>query len=89
MASNVQGGQCELRVVPPIKVSGDVLRGADKIAEFLFGDPKQRRKVYYLAEIGRLPTFRLGGLCARKTTLLAYIEEQERAALRLPNEEAA
>jgi hypothetical protein len=55
----------------------DLLRGADEIAEFLFGDKQQRRKVYHLAN-SRLPTFRLGSLlCARRSTLLEWIAEQE------------
>jgi hypothetical protein len=41
--------------------SEDILRGAAKIAEFLFGNPAERRKVYYLIERGYFPTFRLGG----------------------------
>jgi hypothetical protein len=57
----------------------DLLRGADEIAEFLFGDRMQRRKVYHLAT-SRLPVFRLGGsmLCARKSALLKFVEDQER-----------
>lgn len=56
----------------------DLLRGAEAIAHFLFGDAKQRRKVYHLAEKSRLPVFRLGSLlCARKSVLLQWIEQQE------------
>jgi hypothetical protein len=57
----------------------DLLRGADEIAEFLFGDRAKRRKVYHLATL-RLPVFRLGGsmLCARKSVLLKFVEDQER-----------
>jgi hypothetical protein len=59
-------------------LSSDLLRGADQIAEFLFGDPGERRKVYHLAETSRLPVFRLGSLlCARRSVLLAWIAEQE------------
>lgn len=59
-------------------LAGDMLRGADAIAEFLLGDPKKRRQVYHLAEKGNLPVFRLGQtLCARRSTLLAWIAEQE------------
>ena len=57
---------------------GDLLYGAAQIAQFLFGDAKQRRKVYYLVESSRLPVFRLGSICARKSTLIAWIAEQER-----------
>ena len=69
----------------------DVLMGADAIAEFIYGDPKQRRKVYHLAEPPknkkrdanerRLPTFKLGAtLCMRKSTYLEWIAAQERKA---------
>jgi hypothetical protein len=59
--------------------ASDLLRGADRIADFLFGDPQQRRKVYHLARTSRLPVFRLGSLlCARKSTLLDWVARQER-----------
>jgi hypothetical protein len=59
--------------------SADLLRGGEKIAEFLFGDPEHRRKVYHLAETSRLPVFRLGKqLCARRSTLLDWVARQER-----------
>jgi hypothetical protein len=59
-------------------LAGDILHGADGIAEFLYGDGKLRRKVYNLVETERLPHFRLGAvLCARKSVLLAWIAEQE------------
>lgn len=61
----------------------DLLRGAEEIAAFLFGDKTQRRKVYHLAETSRLPVFRLGSvLCARRSVLMAWISEQEQRALR-------
>jgi hypothetical protein len=57
----------------------DLLRGGAEIAEFLFDDPQQRRKVYHLAKTSRLPVFRLGSLlCARKSTLLEWVARQER-----------
>jgi hypothetical protein len=56
----------------------DLLEGADAIAEFLFGSPDCRRKVYYFSEGSRLPIFRLGSvLCARKSILLKFITGQE------------
>lgn len=59
----------------------DILRGADKIAEFMFGDAGERRKIYHLAEKSRLPVFRLGSvLCARKSVLMAWIADQEARA---------
>jgi hypothetical protein len=61
------------------KLADDLLRGADQIADFLFGEPGQRRKVYYLAETSRLPVFRLGSkLCARRSVLIAWIASQEK-----------
>jgi hypothetical protein len=59
-------------------LADDLLEGADAIAEFLFGSPEFRRKVYYLSECSRLPIFRLGSvLCARKSVLLKFITGQE------------
>jgi len=48
---------------PQPEFSGDLLRGADRIAEFLFGDANERRKVYHLAESSRLRA----GTARRKT----------------------
>lgn len=63
------------------QLAQDLLQGADQISEFMFGDPKKRRTVYNLAEKARLPVFRLGSvLCARKSVLMRWIEEQEAAA---------
>jgi hypothetical protein len=56
----------------------DMLRGADEIAQFLFGSHEQRRKVYHLVATSHLPVFKLGSMiCARKSILLGWIEEQE------------
>jgi hypothetical protein len=61
-------------------LAGDILYGADGIAEFLYGDRKLRRKVYNLVETARLPHFRLGAaICARRSVLLAWIKTQEEA----------
>ena len=68
------------RVAAEPGLGNDLLRGADAIAEFLFGDPRLRRKVYYLTSEGRvqLPHFRLGTtICARRSTLLRWIEAAE------------
>jgi hypothetical protein len=60
----------------------DLLEGANEIATFLYGSPKRRRTVYHLAEKSRLPVFRFGAvLCARRSTLTAWIAEQERRAV--------
>lgn len=56
----------------------DILRGADAIAAFLFGDRKQRRKVYHLAATSKLPVFKLGSMiCVRRSVILSWIAEQE------------
>jgi hypothetical protein len=56
----------------------DLLRGAEEIAQFLFGDQKLRRQVYHLAATSTLPTFKLGSMiCARKSVVLKWIEDQE------------
>jgi hypothetical protein len=59
-------------------LADDILRGADEIAKFIFGERGSRRKVYYLAECTRIPIFRLGSvLCARRSVLLSWIAGQE------------
>jgi hypothetical protein len=79
------GGEMEPNAVPqktPDELAGDILEGADAIAEFLFGSREHRRKVYYLAECSKLPIFRLGSvLCARKSVLLGFISGQESRVL--------
>ncbi len=58
--------------------ANDLLRGASEIADFLLGDKSLRRQVYHLAATSTLPTFKLGSMiCARKSVLLKWIEEQE------------
>ena len=64
-----------------VTLAADLLRGADEIARFMFGDVKHRRKVYYLTgEAPRgMPHFKMGSvICARKSTLLNWIAQQER-----------
>jgi hypothetical protein len=62
-------------------LADDILRGADEIARFIFGERGSRRKVYYLAECTRIPIFRLGSvLCARRSVLLSWIAGQENRA---------
>jgi hypothetical protein len=64
-------------------LASDLLRGAEEIADFMFGNKAQRRKVYHLAETSRLPVFKLGSvLCARRSVLMAWIADQEQRALR-------
>ena len=56
----------------------DMLRGADEIAEFLFGGKHYRRKVYHLVATSNILVFKLGSMiCARKSVLLRWIEVQE------------
>ena len=67
---------------PSHELAGDLLRGADQIAAFIFGDKASRRKVYYLAECCRLPIFRLGAtLCMRPSAYRQWIENQEARAI--------
>jgi hypothetical protein len=62
----------------PIKVDDRIIRGADAIAEYIFGDRRHRRKVYYLAECSKLPIWRLGStLCLRPATYEKFIKDQE------------
>jgi hypothetical protein len=71
---------------PSEGIADDLLRGADEIAEFIFGKKGGRRKVYYLAETSHLPVFRLGAvLCARRSVLLSWISGQE-SRVRRPRE---
>jgi hypothetical protein len=59
-------------------LADDILRGAEEIAAYVYGDPGSRRKIYHLAETSRFPIFRLGSvLCARKSKIQAWIVEQE------------
>lgn len=58
--------------------ANDMLRGAEEIAAFLFGDPTMRRKVYHLIATTRLPYFKLGSMiCMRKSVLLRWIQDHE------------
>lgn len=62
-------------------IADDLLEGAEEIALFMFGSPDKRRRVYHLASRSGLPLFRLGEvICARRSTLRAWIAEQEKTA---------
>ena len=64
--------------------SADLLYGVPAIAEFLGLKVRQAR---HQRETGRLPTFKLGNIiCARKTSLMAFLADQE-AAARVPKME--
>jgi hypothetical protein len=76
--TNLQTRALPATAEPCPTLADDLLRGAEAISAFIFGDPRQRRKIYHMIETGRMPTFRLGSmLCARKSTLLRWIAEQE------------
>lgn len=58
------------------QADADLLIGYKAIGRYLGMTPRQ---VEYHANAGHLPTFPMGGLkCARRSSLLRWIEEQER-----------
>ena len=64
------------------KLADDMLEGAGAIADYIWGDKRKRRTVYWLAENKALPIFRIGlTLCCRKSTLTKWIKDQEQLAL--------
>ena len=78
MKQEMRAGPATGEVCPAL--ADDLLRGADAIAIFVFGNVKARRKVYYYAGEAkvRMPTFRMGNvICARKSKLMNWIEQQE------------
>lgn len=59
----------------PEKFSDDLLIGAAAIAEFLFGTPEARRKVYHLASTSQAPIRKLGSrLVALRSELTDYLK---------------
>jgi len=59
-----------------------LLRGAEEIAQFLFGDRELRRKVYHLVATSNFPVFKLGSMvCARKSVVLEWVKDQEQRCL--------
>jgi len=66
-------------------LSADLLVGAKAIADFTgFG----ARTVYHLAATGAIPTFKVGDLvCARKSTLIRWIEGLETDSINRPLDE--
>ena len=61
------------------ELSGDLLKGADAIGEYL-GEPN-RRRIFYMLASGTLPAFKLAGRWyARKSRLRRRFEELEEAA---------
>ena len=80
MQDHLRAGPATGEVCPTL--AEDLLRGADAIALYVFGDVNERRKVYYYASEAkvRMPTFRMGNvICARKSKLIEWIERQEAA----------
>jgi len=78
----------------PPSLARDLLRGAAEISVFIFGTTDERAKVYHLVSVvkaeDRLPVFRLGQiLCARKSTLLAWIAAREVGNRQAPSVEPA
>lgn len=64
-----------------MQLNDDILHGAEPIRAFLGFE--KRSQVYHYAANGTLPTFRIGSIiCARKSTLLKWIEAQETGAAR-------
>lgn len=61
--------------LPADTLATDLLRGADQIASFTGLTPRQ---VYHMQK--HLPLFKIGQcLCARKSTLMSWVAEQEAA----------
>lgn len=64
-------------------IASDLIVGAAALARFIYGSEDERfqRRVYYLTTAGckrPLPHFRLGSqIAARRSTILAWIEQQE------------
>ena len=78
MNTEMRAGPATGEVCPTL--ADDLLCGADAIAIFVFGNAKARRKVYYYASEAKvqMPTFRMGNvICARKSKLMNWIEQQE------------
>lgn len=64
------------------RLADDLLRGADEIALWLYGDRGKRRMVYHLAATSKLPHSKIGSMiCARKSVLLEWISKQEECSV--------
>ena len=62
-------------------IGDDLLHGAEAIAVFVFGNVRDRRKVYYHASDAKvgMPIFWIGNvICARKSKLNEWINMHER-----------
>jgi len=68
-------------MIPKPSIRDDLLFGAAAISDFVLGSKTEedRKRIYGLARRRILPTFYMGGtVCARKSSLLNFIEEKER-----------
>lgn len=64
------------QITPGHDLSDDIVIGADAIAAFV---GLTRRQVYGCVARGTMPIFKIGALvCARRSSILLWIEEQER-----------
>src|SRR6476646_7114332 len=69
-----------MNATTPPTLADDLLRGAGAISVFVYGTEEMRREVY--RNVGGLPIFHIGSLlCARKSSILAHIAQQEAAAI--------
>lgn len=70
---------------PPL--TGDIVYGADALAREL---GLTRRQIYHAAAFRNLPTFKIGAaVCARRSTIRAWIEQQERGLANNPESDQA
>jgi len=58
-----------------------VLRGAEQIAKFPYGDPGARREVYHLAENSRLSVFQLKAVLCAATIEIDGVDRAASSAL--------
>jgi hypothetical protein len=70
-----------------LELAQDMIRGAVAIGRFItpeseartLSDKQLARKVYHLVATSNLPVFKIGAIiCARKSVLLKWIEDQEK-----------
>jgi len=73
-------------------LGADLLVGAEAIArELKWKTPEgkwNRRRVYYLAELGRVPIHKVKGLgiCARRSSLIRYFDSLDRRSGSIAND---
>lgn len=63
-------------------LADDLLSGAKAISIFVYGsdDETSTRRIYHAVDKLGLPTFRMGStICARRSSILKWIERQEAA----------